>query len=372
MYYRKIWVDKIRRAWKKRSLVWLSGVRRVGKTTLTKSFQNAVYINCDLPSSHEILEDPEFFYKNISSGIIIFDEIHQLNNPSMVLKIGTDVFPHLRIIATGSSTLTATKKFRDSLTGRKTEIHLTPVLYSELPAFHISNLKKRLLYGGLPEPLLSEEKDADFYSEWMDSFYARDIQELFRVDKRYGFLKIFEMLLRQNGELLEITSLSKHTGLARPTVMKYIEILQLTYGVFVLRPFHGGGRQELLHQPKVYGFDTGFVTFCRGWESLREEDCGKLWENLVLDTLLLDYPKNQIFYWRTKKGKEIDFVIHKNRRDITAIECKWNHGNYRPQALRLFREFYPEGENIVTSPRVETPFVKNIGGLKIRFTNLPV
>lgn len=66
----------------------------------------------------------------------------------------------------------------------------------------------------------------------------------------------------------------------------------------------------------------------------------------------------------------IDFVIRKSRKDVMTIECKWNHNNYQPKALKLFREFYPEGENIVLSPKVEKPFTKTIGGHKVKFKNL--
>jgi predicted AAA+ superfamily ATPase len=119
MVQRPFWIKAIDQAWKKRSMVWLSGVRRVGKTTLAKMFREAVYMNCDLPSVLRKLEDTEMFFQSVSSGrIIIFDEVQRLSDPSRILKIGCDEFPHLKILATGSSTLDATAKFRDSLTGR--------------------------------------------------------------------------------------------------------------------------------------------------------------------------------------------------------------------------------------------------------------
>lgn len=71
---------------------------------------------------------------------MVFDEVHQLPDPSRLLKIGADAFPHLRILATGSSTLAATTKFRDALTGRKRVVELVPVLHEELPAFGVGDL----------------------------------------------------------------------------------------------------------------------------------------------------------------------------------------------------------------------------------------
>jgi predicted AAA+ superfamily ATPase len=123
MIVRNFWITKINAAWKLRPIVWLSGVRRIGKATLSKMFNQTKYLNCDLPSTWRRLQDPESFFKSIESNtIIVFDEIHRLEDPSSLLKIAADEFPDLRILATGSSTLAATKKFRDSLTGRKHSI----------------------------------------------------------------------------------------------------------------------------------------------------------------------------------------------------------------------------------------------------------
>jgi len=225
--------------------------------------------------------------------------VHQLPDPSRILKIGADAYPHLKILATGSSTLAATHKFKDALTGRKRTVHLAPVLAAEIAAFDVDILQ-RLFRGGLPQALLSPVYDGEFYAEWFDSFYARDVQELFRVEKRAGFLLLLEMLLRQSGGLAEITAFSRITGLSRPTVMNYLQVLELTHAIHVLRPFHGGGRGEMLRQPKIYGFDTGFVAFSRGWHDLRREDCGLLWEHLVLDTLLDSTKAGHVHFWRDK------------------------------------------------------------------------
>ena len=83
MIYRPYWLKLIKNAWDIRPLIWLSGVRRSGKTTLCKMVPDAVYLNCDLPSVARQLENPEFFYNNLKKdATVIFDEIHRLNNPS--------------------------------------------------------------------------------------------------------------------------------------------------------------------------------------------------------------------------------------------------------------------------------------------------
>ncbi len=369
MIERPFWIHRIDTTWAKAPVVWLTGVRRVGKTTLARSYQDAMYLNCDLPSTAEQLEDPERFYKSVSKSKIIFDEVHQLSNPSQLLKIGADAFPNLRILATGSSTLAATKKFRDSLTGRKRTVHLLAVLLEELPGFGITDLRKRLIHGGLPSALLSNEIDSDFYGEWIDSFYARDVQELFHVEKRSGFLKLLEILLRNSGSLIEVTNLCKYTGLTRPTVMNYMQVLQITHAVTALRPYSAGGRREIIAQQKVYGFDTGFVAHTRGWKELRTDDCGGLWEHVVLETLLSIFGDASIYFWRDKQQREIDFVIPRGRSVCDIVECKWSSDKFDPRALKAFRSNYPKGKNIVCSPQLAKVHSRQVDGHEVTFAN---
>lgn len=370
MNERPFWISRIQSIWKRTPIVWLSGVRRSGKTTLAQWFKEARYVNCDLPSSQTLLQDPEAFFRSVAEPTVILDEVHQLPDPSLLLKIGADEFPSLRILATGSSTLAATKKFSDSLTGRKRALHLVPVLATELPAFGISDMRHRLFQGGLPPALLATSRDSGFYSEWLDSYYARDVQELFRVEKRSGFLLLIETLLRQNGGLLDVSHLANVCRLSRPTIGNYLDVLQVTHLIHVLRPYHGGGKQELVRQQKVYGFDTGFVVHARGWGELRTEDCGLLWENIVLEHLLAQPSAPVVRYWRDKQQHEVDFVIAGGGSACDTIDCEWNPDRFDPANLRKFRALYPEGRNFVVSPHIVESYTRDVSGLTMTFTGL--
>jgi hypothetical protein len=372
MIERPFWIQRIRQAWEKRPIVWLSGVRRAGKTTLAHMLPEGIYQDCDLPSVVRRLIDPEPFYDTLDKGsIVIFDEIHRLEDPSRLLKIAADAYPHLKVLATGSSTLSATKKFRDSLTGRKEMIYLPPVLWREcIDQFNIRELDRRLLHGGLPEPLLSETKNTAFFSEWMDSFYARDIQELFGIRNRTGFMKSLHLLLRQSGDLLDYTHLARLSDLSRPTVKAHVEAMGIAHAIFLLPPFHGGGRREITQRPKCYSFDTGFVTFVKGWDSIREEDQGLLWEHLVLDTLRTVLDDRDLFYWRDKSGREVDFVIKRSRQQSDTIECKINTDHFDPAHLATFRSLYPGGKNYVVSPNIKSSYERRYEKLKVVFISI--
>jgi predicted AAA+ superfamily ATPase len=370
MITRPYWLDRIPSAWKKRPIVWLAGVRRVGKTTLAKMLPDTVYLNCDLPSDARRLDDPELFYRAQSKdAVIVMDEIHRLADPSRVLKIASDTFPGLRILATGSSTLAATRKFRDTLAGRKHVLVLPPVLWTEAENdFGIRDLDRRLLNGGLPEFLLSSGKDETLFSEWMDSFYARDIQELFAVRERGGFLNLLRLMLRQSGGQADYSALSRECDLSRPTVKAYLEAMTIACAIFPLAPFHGGGRRELVRRPKAYGFDTGFVTFVRGWKDIRSDDRGILWEHLVLDTLRAATGGEGLQFWRDKSGREVDFVVRRGR-EVDAIECKLNPERFDPESLNIFRESYPNGLNYLVCPATGTPYDHRLGRVTLRITS---
>jgi predicted AAA+ superfamily ATPase len=366
MVHRPFWIQRLHSAWTEAPIVWLCGVRRAGKTTLAEKFQQeqVMYLNCDLPSTEEVVADPELFYRNCAKPVVVFDEIHQLRDPARVLKIGADAFPKLKILATGSSTLAASKKFSDTLTGRKRMVHLTPVLWDELAAFGVT-LPQRLYLGGLPSALLAAEKKPAFYREWLDSFFARDIQRLFGFRDMNRFNALFEYLLKQSGGQFEVTRTASALGIARPTVESHLSALEITQAMTLIRPFHGGGLNELVKQPKIYGFDTGFVSFARGWDPLRQDDFGLLWEHLVLEYLQAHLPDTPPLYWRDKQGRELDFILPRQRDEVDVIECKWSSRSFDASALTVFRGYYPKGRNYLVTPSSAPIHVKHFGAHEV-------
>lgn len=108
--------------------------------------------------------------------------------------------------------------------------------------------------------------------------------------------------------------------MSRPTIANYVAVLEATFVVHVVRPWAAGGAAEIVTAPKVYGFDTGFVSYHRGWHTLRRDDYGLLWEH--------------------------------------------------PASLRAFRGRYPKGDNFVVAFDVERPFTKRFGSMTVRLVGL--
>jgi len=366
MVYRRFWLEQINSAWERRPVVWLAGVRRVGKTYLCRSLPDIEYFDCELPRVRRTMEDPQSFLSDLGSRTIVLDEIHRLYNPSELLKIAADHCQGLKVLATGSSMLTASAKFRDTLAGRKAEVWLTPMILADLEDFQNPDLGHRLFFGGLPPFFLAGELPERDFQEWLDSYWAKDIQELFRLERRHSFLKFVELLLLQSGGIFEATRFARPCEVSRTTISNYLSVLEATFLVHVVRPFSSHRPTEIVSAPKVYAFDTGFICYFRGWQELRREDYGILWEHLVLNEIQAQLQTRQIFYWRDKRGHEVDFILRKRPDEPTAIECKWSAKDFDPVNLRSFRKHYPQGDNLVVARDVDRPYKREYEGLRVK------
>jgi len=371
MVKRYNWISVIERFWTERNIVWLSGVRRVGKTCLARDLEQVEYFDCELPRTRLLLDDPEGFLEENKGKRLVLDEIHRLKNPSELLKIASDHYPTTQIIATGSSTLGASSKFRDTLTGRKRTIWLTPMTVEDLKAFGDRGWDHRFLRGGLPAFYLDSQYPEKDYQEWLESLWARDIQELYRLEKRASFLKFFELLMQQSGGLFEASSMTGDCHASHTTLQNYLRVLEDTYAVTVLRPFFSNRTREITSAPKVYGFDTGFVAFNKGWTSIRSDDRGMMWEHLILNELLAYGYLKDLRYWRTKQKQEVDFILVRRGKPPVAIECKWKYsGETDLKNLIIFSERYPEAELLLVAENTPKPFQRVCGPAKVRIIGI--
>ena len=355
MIQRSLWLEPIYDAWVRRSVIWLSGVRGAGKTTLAGMIPDATYLNCDLPSIQHALQDPDSVFRGLGGdATVVIDEAHRLDDPAGVLGVAAHRYPGVRVLAAGSSMPTAAGKLADILPNGAVAMHLCPVLWQEcLGAFSLERLDRRLLHGGLPEPLLAAGKDPEFFSEWIDSFYARDVLALFNTRNRRGFLALLAGLLQDSGAQLDFGTLASMSGQSRPTVSVHLESLRVLGAIHLVRPFHGEGSQEIVSRPRCYAFDTGFVTFERGW---RDRDRGLMWKHLVLDALRLRFPEDRILYWRDKTRREVDFVIQRSTGHVDLVACEIDPYALDPEPAALFRSRYARGANYIVTPAVQAPY----------------
>jgi predicted AAA+ superfamily ATPase len=253
MVTRNFWTTRIENAWSKRSVVWLRGVRRAGKTTLALSLPDVEYVDCEIPRLRQAMEDPESFlqWANSAGRRLALDEVHRLPNPSELLKIAADHFLRLKILATGSSTLGASSRFRDTVTE------------ADLRAFGCSDLEHRFEWR--PASVFSFRKSARGRNPGMDGcLLGQRYPGSLSVGAAYVFSTFFELLLAQTVGLFEATKFAAPCEVSRSTIHNYLGVLEATGVALVLRPFSSRPSAEIISAPKVYGFDTGFVCTYRG------------------------------------------------------------------------------------------------------------
>ncbi|MFA5075450.1 MAG: AAA family ATPase [Candidatus Babeliales bacterium] len=365
----------IQKAWTERSVIWLMGVRRVGKTSLCQSIENIEYFDCESPKTRQLFVDPEVSLESHQNKYVALDEIHRLDNPSEFLKLAADHYPNIKIIATGSSTLGASAKFKDTLTGRKIEIWLPPMLFQDMKLFGNTDIRHRFLFGGLPSFFIAKDLPEKYFQEWVDAFWAKDIQDIFSIGKRAAFQKFTELLLANSGGLFEASRYAISCEVTRPTISNYLNVLEETFVVHIIRPFSTHKPTEIVMAPKVYGFDTGFVCHAKGRGELRAEYTGSMWEHCVLNEINGQL-QTAINYWRDKSGHEIDFVIvNKKNNSINAIECKFltqqDDSTLASLAknFEFFRQNYKSGENFVVANNIDIAIKRRYKDLVITFVN---
>jgi predicted AAA+ superfamily ATPase len=244
------------------------------------------------------------------------------------------------------------------------------MLTEDLEDFDHKDMKHRFLRGGLPSLFMAKNFPEKEFQEWVDSYWAKDIQELFRLERRHSFGKFFELLMVQSGGMFEASSFAAPCEVSRTTISNYLSVLEATYVVQVVRPFHTHKAREIVAAPKVYAFDTGFFCYYRGWDSLRQEDLGTLWEHFVLNEIQGHLQTRDIQYWRDKNGAEVDFILKSRGKAPIAIECKWLVRNVEDKNIEVFLNNYPQATVLVVSSDIKQAYSRKIGLSVIKYVNL--
>jgi predicted AAA+ superfamily ATPase len=146
--------------------------------------------------------------------------------------------------------------------------------------------------------------------------------------------------------------------------------LETTYIVSIIRPFSSRRTNEIVAAPKVYAFDTGFVLYLKGFKEIRDDDLGMLWEHFVLNHIQGKFQQKELFYWRDKAGHEVDFIYIAKGKVPMVIECKWKGNLFNPKNLKIFRNYYPEGKNIVIASDIKEPYKRKFGEIEVNFMNI--
>lgn len=326
----------------KKKMVFLSGPRQSGKTTLakeiSKEFSSFIYLNFDNFEDRKIINQMSW-HSNVE--LLIFDEIHKMAQWKNYLKGVFDTrAEHQKILVTGSARLEIFTQVGDSLAGRYFLHRLLPLSPSECyqtnTAFSIDQFLQR---GSFPEPFFAETLiDANRWRlQYTDSLLREDVLQFDNIQNLKDIGLVFQMLRHRVGSPISYSSIAEDVGISPNTVKKYIAILEALYIVFRVTPHSHNIARSLLKEPKIYFFDTGLV----------QGDEGVCFENLVATCLLkhvygkVDYEAEKycLNYLRTKEGKEVDFAICCEQKVEKIIEVK-NSDFKASENLIYFHEKY--------------------------------
>ena len=360
------------------------GARQTGKSTLLRDLESeckkekfsTVFINLENKDLLAALNLSPLnllaFAPNPGEKTIFFlDEIQYLNDPSNFIKLLFDEHrSKVKLVASGSSAFYLDQKFKDSLVGRKRIFRLNTCDFEEFlllqekhdlweevlkikknPGFKSikitflkSELEKFLIFGGYPA-VAREANDAEkrlVLKDIRDSFIKRDILES-GVKNEPVFFSLFKILAEQTGQLININELSNTLRVRSETIQNYLRIMQTCFHIETVRPFYQNLRKELMKMPKMYFMDTGLRNcLLNNFQPIFQRlDRGELWENAIFRALADKYEPEEIRFWRTADGKEVDFVLPEITSPI-ALEAKFDELLIKPLKYKLFQEAYPE------------------------------
>jgi len=370
MVHRAFWKKLIERLWQQNSILWLSGVRQSGKTFICKSLGEIEYFDCELPGTRRLMYSPNRFFSELDGKRIVLDAIHRLNNPSELLKIACEHHRAVRIIATASITANPTSLCGDIPSVFKGEIFLTPMITDDQRDFENTDLLFRMLHGGLPSFFTSEILVEREFQQWMDSFLYRDIQELFRIERRHSFQRFIELLMEESGGIFESTRFARDCGVSRTTITNYLAVLERANIVYVLRPYSTHRPTEITSAPRVYAFDTGFVCCHKGWSTIENGMEPLLWEHIVLNEMIGKLQSRHFYYWRDKRGHQADLVVRRRGVPPLAIKCAVRSLDADPAGLFAFGRAYPESTLALVAADIKRPYRRISGAFNIRMDSL--
>jgi predicted AAA+ superfamily ATPase len=397
------------------NIVLLTGARQTGKTSLLYLLIRQLWNN-GVPPSQIIYFDLENIYdfsllQNLKDfndfwqilkdrGVdrqkrvfVFIDEVQHLEKPSSFLKYLHDHYkPGLKFIVTGSSSLEIKKKFTDRLTGRVYSFVIKPLSFREFLEFKkekdlaetlskfnlpfwiyarhpeedfkkISQshklrldalLREYLIFGGYPavslkeNPLIKQRDLQEIYSLYI----RRDIKDIGEIDDVSGYNNLVSLLCLQIGNLVKEQELAVSSGLSRPTVKKYLFLLENTYVLKLVRPFFTNKRKEITKTPKVFFEDVGLRNgVINNFDDLSlRVDRGAIIENFVFSQLSKENDlSHKVSFWRSQAKNEVDFVWQENISNPYPIEVKLNYPLRQPfpPGLKSFISLYQPSRGFI-------------------------
>lgn len=341
-------------------VIIIFGARQTGKTSLLGLIADNVgkkrvcFLNADERDIRELFlsSDNSVSLKSIvgNNDYLFIDEAQRIKDIGIKLKILSDNFKKLKIIATGSSSFDLGNKTQEALTGRKIEYKLFPFSFAELVSEYglldeKRQLEERLIFGNYPEIVLATSDKRLLLSNLAESYLYKDILALDGIRKQDKIERLLKALAFQIGSQVSFSELANIVGIDAKTVEKYIDILEKSFIIFTLPSFARNARNELKFSRKIYFYDNGIrnAVISRYDSLINRDDVGKLWENYLVSEKIKQSQNNadfsKFYFWRTKEQKEIDLIQEKDGQ-LKAFEFKYSQDK-KVKIPLVFANNYP-------------------------------
>lgn len=353
----------------------LIGPRQAGKTTLAKTAfypAGSIYLDLEKNSDLNKIEDPELFFTEYQDKTIILDEIQHVPNlfPLIRSMVDENRRPGKYVIL-GSASPKLLRQSSESLAGRINYLEMTPLNLLEI---NQGDQNKLWLTGGFPEPFLKDTER--FTSEWYKSFIASYVQ---RDLPNFGLpadpritRKLLMMIASSNGGVLNYSTYGKSLGLTIPTIKTYLSFLIEAFLVRELPSWHMNIKKRLVKSPKLYFRDTGMLHNLLGISSLENLFgnivLGASWETFIINQVAAVLNSDdEMYFYRTQDGAEIDLLIRRNNQWLAAAEIKFSSAPILTKGTYIAMEDLGIPQLHVIVPKDENyPMAKNIRVIGLR------
>lgn len=315
-------------------IVSLTGPRQSGKTTLARAkFPDYAYVNLEnLDDRLAAEEDPLRFLKPHSGTGIIVDEAQKVPSLFSYLQGIVDESGKMgKYILTGSQNFLLLEKISQSLAGRVAVCNLLPLGLAELidPDLLDEDLNRVMFTGGYPVLYDRHIPPSDYFPSYIQTYIERDVRGISNVGNLSTFQRFVKLCAGRVGQLLNLSNLGTELGINYKTVRSWISILEASYLVFLLQPYHKNFNKRIVKQPKLYFFDTGLLCALLDIQSPEQLDSHYLRGNIFESFIIAEHIKSRLhagrrpnaFFWRNSTDHEIDLILEAGAQ-LWAVEIK--------------------------------------------------
>ena len=313
-------------------IITVMGPRQSGKTTLVKTtFPNHEYYNLENPDIREMaINDPRGFLDK--NNKMILDEIQKTPELLSYIQSIVDIknLPG-QYILTGSHNLLLMKSISQSLAGRTALLYLLPLSFSELNKLSKKHFKTNnyILNGFFPRIHKENLNPYKAYNNYFETYIQKDLRDLIHIKDLMLFQKFVRLCSGRSGQLFNANEISNEIGVSSHTIKSWLSILQESFVVFLLNPYHTNIGKRLIKSPKIFFYDVGLACYLLGIETItqlsRDPLRGHLFENLVVIEILkhrFNQGKNSnLYFYRDKNRNEVD-LLYQLGHVFAAIEIK--------------------------------------------------